>query len=171
MFLHRASWHFPNIVWSTYLFYETSIMTTVVKKQGQRGLSNLPEALQEGTLTGYHRNKSRAVAICSWWVEFQKNARDLYLTKVYYFCYIRYLLLGESKDLIVTNDSIVTVKSMSWQWGDKMELRLQIKPWSRQGFQNYELGLTKVTEVSRRHEVCAYLSTGPVAGCIWGCPL
>lgn len=55
-------------------------MTTDVRKQGQRGLSKLPKALQEGSVTDYHRNKSRAVNICSQCIEFQENAGDLFLS-------------------------------------------------------------------------------------------
>lgn len=48
-------------------------MTLKVRKQGQRGLSNLPEALQEGTIRGYHRNKTCAITICSQWIEFSEE--------------------------------------------------------------------------------------------------
>lgn len=55
-------------------------MTMKVKKQGQRGLSNLPKALQEGTVKGYHRNKSCAITICSQWVEFSEEcSRFIYI--------------------------------------------------------------------------------------------
>lgn len=44
--------------------------------------------------------------------------------------------------------------------GDKMELPLQIKPWSNKVFQNGKFCLTGVTEVSRRHKVHAYIPAG-----------
>lgn len=87
------------------------------KKQGQRGLSNLPEALQEGPVRGYHRNKSCAVSICSQWLEFSEECSGfVYIRqKDIIFATLDIYCPGESKDLVVTNDSLVTVKCMrSW---------------------------------------------------------
>jgi len=44
--------------------------------------------------------------------------------------------------------------------GDKTELPLQIKPWSNKVFQNGKYCLTGVSEVSRRHKVCACVPAG-----------
>lgn len=94
-----------------------------------------------------------------------------YLTKLYYLCYIRYLLLGESKDLVVTNGFIITVKYRrswhqevtKWIWNYKSSPNKDI--------QNHKLSLTGVTAVSRRHKACAYNSTGSSCSSLWECSL